>query len=159
MLVYCQEPRFCPDVLLNKTQDKDIESIFETITRLRELARIQIMESGAIYAKYYDRLRREYEYEPGDLVLLYRPDRVKVGTSRKLTIVWCGPYKIISKLSDLNYEIELIESEKTKNIRNKREIVHIERLRKYRENDKLTLPKHELLLEDEVQSPEVDLGD
>ena len=129
-LVFCKEPRLYPDVFLYDSKNYDLDTTFKAISKLREQARIRIMETGAKYAEYYDKMRREGKYEIGDLVLLYKPER-KVGQAQKLMINWVGPYKIIGRQSDLNYEIEAIDCDQTKSIRTKREIVHIERLRKY----------------------------
>ena len=61
-------------------------------------------------------------FQPGDLVWLNNP-AVPKGRSRKLHCPWTGPYKIVNKLSDAVYRIQL------RGCRRKRMIVHFDRLK------------------------------
>jgi len=45
-----------------------------------------------------------YDFEENDLVYLYTP-AMKAGLTRKFKKFWSGPYKVIRKISELNYEI------------------------------------------------------
>ncbi|KZS05414.1 Uncharacterized protein APZ42_031436 [Daphnia magna] len=48
-------------------------------------------------------------YEPGDLVLIFRPQRKK-GLAEKLLHQYVGPYKVIRQVTELNYELrKLVE--------------------------------------------------
>ena len=65
-------------------------------------------------------------YKPDDLVWLFSP---QLARSRKFFLPWTGPYKVIRKISEVNYEIS---SEKN---RKKTQIVHYNRLKPYRVRD------------------------
>ena len=58
-------------------------------------------------AHYYNSRRRESEFKEGDIVLVYKPIR-KVGRADKLIHHFVGPYKVIRKITPLNYEIQLL---------------------------------------------------
>jgi len=67
----------------------------------------------------YDQRRKEVSYQPGDLVLVYKPFR-QVGKAEKLLHRWLGPHEVIRKTTDLNYEVRLTEGRKDKS-----DIVHV----------------------------------
>ena len=52
----------------------------------------------------YDKGRRHQKFKVGTSVLIYKPVR-KVGKSEKLLHRWLGPYEVIRRITDLNYEI------------------------------------------------------
>ena len=52
--------------------------------------------------------RRDVSYSDGDLVLVYKPVR-KVGKSEKLLHRWLGPFKIVRRTSEVNYEVQKIK--------------------------------------------------
>ena len=54
--------------------------------------------------KRYDRRAKHRSFEVGSYVYLYNPPR-RPGLSKKFFSVWSVPYRVTSKLSDLNYEI------------------------------------------------------
>jgi hypothetical protein len=71
--------------------------------------------------QHYDQKTKERKFDVGDIVYLFCPAK-KPGKCQKFRKVWRGPYKIISKLSDLNYRIV----DKTE----KEMVVHVNRLKK-----------------------------
>lgn len=50
----------------------------------------------------YDEGRREVTYNPGDFVLVYRPNR-KVGKADKLNHYFIGPMEVIKQVTPVNY--------------------------------------------------------
>ena len=76
------------------------------------------------YKNYYDKTHRQVEFTIGSQVMLYTPRTIK-GFSTKFLKRWTGPYKIINKITDLNYRIESLSTKKN-------ESVHVQRLRKYK---------------------------
>jgi len=74
----------------------------------------------------YDEGRREVSYNPGDLVLIYRPVR-KVGKSDKLNHCFFGTYEVIQQLSSINYEVQFREKKKT-------EVVHVAQMKPFKES-------------------------
>ena len=71
----------------------------------------------------YDHKVVENVYSVGDLVWLYSP-QVKPGVGSKFAQHWHGPYKVITKLNDVIYRIQL-------NPRSKPKVVHHDRLKPF----------------------------
>jgi hypothetical protein len=71
--------------------------------------------------EYYDRKAKFRKFEVNDLVYLYNP-AIKPGLSKKFLKKWTGPYKVVTRLS----EIKLRDSGLTKE-----KIVHVNRLKPY----------------------------
>ena len=67
-----------------------------------------------------DRKAKLRKFEVGELVYLYCP-AMKLGLSRKSRKLWSGPFKITTKISDLNYEIV--------DQNGKKQTVHVNRLK------------------------------
>ncbi len=74
----------------------------------------------------YDRRRRSVNFAVGDLVLVYCPIRKK-GRSTKFLHRYFGPYKIVRRVSDLNYIIEPLCGR-----RKKQDCVHVSHLKPFR---------------------------
>ena len=90
----------------------------------RELVKFRISESQNNNKDLYDRRHRDVQFEVGDLVSLYTP-YTQTGLSKKFLPQRIGPFKIIEKLSPLNYTIEDVKNPEIK------ETVHIRRLNKW----------------------------
>ncbi|EFX66585.1 hypothetical protein DAPPUDRAFT_262882 [Daphnia pulex] len=76
--------------------------------------------------KRYDRRRRQVKFAIGDPVLVYRPIRKK-GRATKLLHRYFGPYRIVRRVSDLNYIVEPLNGRK-KN----QDCVHVSHLKPFR---------------------------
>lgn len=64
------------------------------------------MEQRKVQSKeYYDKRAIPNDFKCGDLVLLYAP-QVKRGRSKKLSMPWIGPYKVIDICNDVNIIIK-----------------------------------------------------
>jgi len=80
--------------------------------------------------KYHDKSHQIISFNPGNLVLIKFPFS-EVGKSPKLGPKYRGPFKILEKINDLNYKVELILDNKVTE-----DIIHVRRLKPYhsREN-------------------------
>ncbi|UYV75389.1 hypothetical protein LAZ67_13000093 [Cordylochernes scorpioides] len=88
----------------------------------------------------YDKKHNEKIYEPGHLVAVWTPVR-KIGKCEKLLRKYFGPYRILKKLSNVNYLIEPKDNPGQDPL-----IVHVSRLKPYFERiDELRLQRHEVL--------------
>ena len=68
--------------------------------------RCNLGHSAARMRTYYDRKADDEVYQPGDAVWYYYP-RVKKRFSPKLMRPWTGPYKVMSRIHDNTYRIQL----------------------------------------------------
>ncbi|MES2216505.1 MAG: RNase H-like domain-containing protein [Patescibacteria group bacterium] len=125
-LVYGTDPILPLDTLLTPhldiVRDVQIKELEEARLEAVRLTRQQQEKSKA----RYDESHRDQEYNVNDIVRVYTPKRV-VGLSDKLLSRNFGPYKIIKKLSPLNYEVELIDHNGRAK---KRDIIHVSRIRR-----------------------------
>ncbi|KZR97380.1 Uncharacterized protein APZ42_007785 [Daphnia magna] len=75
--------------------------------------------------KRYDRRRRQVKFTVGDPVLVYRPIRKK-GRATKFLHRFFGPYRIVRRVSDLNFIVEPLYGKK-KN----QDCVHVSHLKPF----------------------------
>ena len=68
------------------------------------MVRRNIRKSNETNRQYYDRKAKERSFKVNDLVYLFNSAR-KRGECSKFKFLWSGPFKILAKLSDLNYRI------------------------------------------------------
>ena len=59
----------------------------------------------------YDKRVHGRQYEPGELVWLHSP-AIPRGQSKKLHHVWTGPYRVLQRLSDCDYRIQVALGQK-----------------------------------------------
>jgi hypothetical protein len=78
----------------------------ELLHKIREEAMDNIKLARQKSAEYYNRGRSDTEYNIGDLVLLYTPQRRK-GLTAKLLITYTGPFRITKKMSDNVFQIQI----------------------------------------------------
>lgn len=109
----------------------EIDDFTERAEEARQLARFRIRKRQEMDARQYNQGRRNVEYLPGDLVWVWTPIRRR-GLSEKLLRRYFGPYKVIRRISDLNYEV-LPENNSTASSRRRprSEVVHVVRLKPY----------------------------
>ncbi|KAI4897785.1 hypothetical protein NFI96_003241 [Prochilodus magdalenae] len=82
-----------------------------TVQRIHDHARASLKSSHVRQKRHYDKTRRTVVYEPGDLVRLKshpRSDAV-ANLTAKLAPVFSGPYKVVKKLSDVNYRLSGVD--------------------------------------------------
>ena len=112
-----------------ETKDSLVQSSYDYLLELKKklqtacLFATKMTEEGMIKSKlYYDRNATNKTIEVGDQVLVLIPQQLN-----KLEFRWGGPFQVIKKISDLNFEIKI--QDKVKNF-------HINRIMLYhaREN-------------------------
>ena len=101
------------------------EAVAKKITEARHLLLKRLHQVHLRQKADYDKKRRETNYSKDDLVLVYKPFR-KVGKSDKLLHRWLGPYKIIRRISDLNYEVQKLRTRS-----NTTDTVHVTNLKPF----------------------------
>ncbi|XP_078242735.1 uncharacterized protein LOC144587127 [Pogona vitticeps] len=96
-----------------------IDTLMNDLRRNLELAAGNLQAQKVRQKTWYDHKARERHFDPGEEVLWLRPCR-----ENKLQLKWAGPYRVISKMSDLNYLIEQEENQA-------RRVVHVNALKPY----------------------------
>ncbi|XP_064475154.1 uncharacterized protein LOC135389103 [Ornithodoros turicata] len=90
-------------------------------TETCKLAHEELQRAGARYKKFYDKSSKKRELQPGDNVLILLPT-----DHNKLLMQWKGPFEVLAKKSEVDYEIGLDSGGK---------LFHINLLKKYEERD------------------------
>lgn len=134
-LVYGRQVTTTLDAMLpvdnSDTTDENIENLTERAEEARQLARIRIRTQQGIDARRYNMGRRNVEYQPGDLVWVWTPVRRR-GLSEKLLRRYFGPYKVLSRLSDVCYVVVPEGNVSSSQRRQPRpDAVHVVRLKAY----------------------------
>ena len=133
-LLYARTPRSCLDTIFPFSVH-DEPSLAATLCRAEEarrLARLRIVASQERSKRRYDIRRQHVCYSPGDLVWLWTPLR-KRGLCQKLLSHYTGPFVVLERLSDLNYNISRLTE--TGRCSRKTQVVHIARLKRYHARD------------------------
>ena len=74
--------------------------------RVHQEARNRLQESATRMKTRYDRKADEVGFQPGDAVWLHNA-RVKTGCTPKLSRPWEGPYRVMDRITDQVYRIQL----------------------------------------------------
>lgn len=93
------------EISTDLSEEDYIQGIVTNLHKAYQEARSNILRNKETSKRYYDLGSQNKVFAPGDLVLMYDPT-VKRGRSKKLKKPWLGPYKILEKLSDVNYKIK-----------------------------------------------------
>jgi transposase InsO family protein len=139
-LIYGHDPLLPQDLFIpvkktngrNNTAQDTNASKFQ---RLRIMAEVydklqqDKMDERDTYKIRYDKTHHDVRFEIGDHVMLFTP-RTEVGMSKKFLARWTGPFKIMARVNVVNYRLE-----------NHPNLVHVQRLRKYRPWRLRTIPK------------------
>ncbi|UYV64996.1 hypothetical protein LAZ67_3002688 [Cordylochernes scorpioides] len=105
--------------------DEYIENYLDKIARTRQVVINNTEKTQERMKINYDKKHNEKIYEPGHLVAVWTPVR-KIGKCEKLLRKYFGPYRIIKKLSNVNYLIEPKDNPGQDPL-----IVHVSRLKPY----------------------------
>ena len=95
-------------------------TIQERLAQLRDMVHDNLQNAQANQKEWYDRHARNRQFQPGDQVLVLLPT-----STNKLLAEWRGPYPILRKVSDVNYEVKLTDGRK------KKRILHVNMLREW----------------------------
>ena len=105
-----------------------IIDIEEKLSWVTELAHQKKTEMQTKQKTWYDKRARDRKFNPGDEVLVLLPSSGSKFLSR-----WQGPYKVIRKISDVNYEVD------TGKTRKRKRIYHINLLRTWESDSDFVL--------------------
>ncbi|UYV67231.1 K02A2.6-like, partial [Cordylochernes scorpioides] len=105
--------------------DEYIKHHLDKINRTRKLVINNTIKTQERMKGNYDKKHMERSYEPGELVAVWTPIR-KIGKCEKLLRKYFGPYRILKKLSNVNYLIEPKDNPGQDPL-----IVHVSRIKPY----------------------------
>lgn len=126
MLVYGREPILPTEAnLMEVGNSQDARKIRERALAVRNIAADNINKRQTTDKTRYDEKHRHLQFEEGEQVKVFTPVR-KVDRSEKLLLRWFGPYYIIRKVGEVDYEIQKGPTKKSK-----KEIVHVSRILPY----------------------------
>ncbi|RWS21917.1 pol polyprotein-like protein, partial [Leptotrombidium deliense] len=108
-LVHGYEPKLPIDAVLNDNENmcrsSFVQNISGNLQTARNNAKTNITISQNKYKQNYDNKRNSFEFNVGDKCLVNYPT-LHDNANKKYSNKWHGPFTIVHKLNDLNYEIE-----------------------------------------------------
>ena len=114
----------------NDGNQMDAEEYTQRAEEARQLARLRIAEQQDYDARHYNLRHRPVTYNVGDKVWVWTPIRRR-GLSEKLLRRYFGPYEVLRRISDVNYEVVPSGPQCSKRRRHSPEIVHVLRMKPY----------------------------
>jgi transposase InsO family protein len=128
-LVYGREPIDSVNIRFNlDAAGKDIQLMQQMIDQYRETAEQNVSIQQDKSALIYNPKHRFVSYEPGDLVLVFTP-RLKPGAHKKWAHLHSGPFVVLKRLNEVNYELLDLREETRERYR--RDIYHVRRLKRF----------------------------
>lgn len=110
-------------------QQPDVHTFLHLAEEARQLARLRIQNQQRRDAQRYNLRHRDARYTAGDRVWVWFPVRRR-GLSEKLLCRYFGPYKVVSQVGDLNYEV-VPDGFKKSRRSTLPDVVHVVRLKPY----------------------------
>ena len=106
-----------------------VEEFIKGLQEARSAAKLALEKAAADMKKFADRKRKpEPTFSVGDQVLLEAANYPSVKPSRKLSERRYGPFKILEKVSNVNYRLDIPSTWKI------HPVIHVDQLRKYHED-------------------------
>ena len=108
-----------------------IDYVVQTRSRLMtsvEMAQENLLDSQAKMKAWYDQKVREQSFEVGEEVLLLLPT-----SNKSLEAKWQGPYRVVRKVSDLNYELDVGRARK------KLCIYHVNLIKRWKKREEVVM--------------------
>ncbi|XP_077560624.1 uncharacterized protein LOC144175419 [Haemaphysalis longicornis] len=109
-----------------EAMEEDVRTTYTYLVELRhrleetcKAAQEELQKAKITQKKYYDRKALSRQLKPGDRVLVLLPSE-----ANKLTMHWKGPFTVVRKRDDLDYEVDLGK---------KTTLFHVNMLKKYEE--------------------------
>lgn len=132
-LVYGREVTTLLDAMLPHEcgdHETGAEEFTQRAEEARQLARLRIQAQQNYDARHYNLRHRPVTYNVGDQVWVWTPIRRR-GLSEKLLRRYFGPYTVLRRISDVNYEVVPDSPYCSKRRQHLPEVVHVLRMKPY----------------------------
>src|SRR5260221_2118583 len=114
----------------NESVDPEIKTTYQYVLDLREriqdtceLARQVLAKAQLCNQRYYNRKTRDRTFQVGEKILLLLPTE-----HNKIELQWKGPYSVVKKVGNLDYQTKMDNKLKTFHVMWKRYVVRTENL-------------------------------
>jgi hypothetical protein len=87
---------------VEKSVIEHVINVRERLSEMRDSVGKNLTDKQSKMKAWYDRNTRKRHFSPGDEVLVPLPTE-----SSKMTATWKGPFRIVRKLSDVNYQVNV----------------------------------------------------
>ncbi|KAI5744176.1 hypothetical protein M8J77_026412 [Diaphorina citri] len=111
--------------ILSKNTSHDLAEALEILHKVRKDMPLKLEKAQEKQKKYYDQSRKQVEYLPNDLVMVYYP-QLNSQTCAKFGKHFRGPYRIVRQVTPVLYEVRVEKFGKLVN-----EKFHVDKLKKY----------------------------
>ena len=153
---YGLHPRIIPLETL-ATHNPAVNEFLKNTQEASKFAFERIKQQNEKMATYANKFRKQHDFKVNDKVLLSTKNlSLEDGSgSRKLNPKFCGPFKIIEKVTNVSFRLELSEPMKAKGIHN---TFHVSLLKPFHEDkfDRYDSPLPPVNIEDGVEFYEVE---
>ncbi|XP_076461774.1 uncharacterized protein LOC143294228 [Babylonia areolata] len=86
----------------NRTVAEYVVDLRNRIVQTCEIARQAVKKAAGTNKRYFDRKARQRTFDPDDRVYVLRPAK-----HNKLELTWQGPYRVIERLGEVDYKIQM----------------------------------------------------
>ena len=153
---YGLHPRTVPLEAL-ATNNPSVNEFLEAAQNAAKFAFDRIKQQNEKMAAYANRFRKAHEFKIGDQVWLSTKNlKLEEGSgSRKLNPKFCGPFKIVEKVTDVTFRLELSEPMRAKGIH---DAFHVSLLKPFKEDkfNRYEKPLPPVFIEDGQEHYEVE---